>query len=836
MYARIAVNVPQVTGLFDYHVPAELAGHLQPGCLVVVPFGAQTVQGIVLELTAEAQVVGTRPVLALLDPEPALTSPQLELAQQMAEQTLSSLAVWLHLMLPPGLSQQADTLYWLAPQAPSSEAPQSPLQQRILARLRERGQLRGRQLEAAFPRQNWKSGAQALVRRGWLLSRPILPSPSVRPKMVRMVHLAASPEAVEKAMPELGRGTALARRQAMLQFLLQEPWPVAAPWVYAVSGGSLEDLKALAKKGLIALSESEMWRDPLENISWSPTEPPPLTPDQQQVMDVLRPALVAAAQGRPTRPFLLHGVTGSGKTEIYLQAVAETLKAGLQALVLVPEIALTPQTVRRFMGRFPGQVGLVHSKLSPGERYDTWRRARAGRLPVIVGPRSALFSPLPRLGLIIIDEAHEETYYQSDQPPCYHTVQAARVYARLTHSLLLLGSATPDIDLLYRAEKEDWQVLRLPVRILAHRQAVQAQFNHLGLNPPSLAGEDLAASLPLPPVQVIDMRQELKAGNRAIFSRTLQQALTEVLQARQQAILFLNRVGSATYVFCRECGFVLRCPRCDLPLTYHGSANALMCHTCNYRRRLPGQCPQCGGANIRQYGSGTERVEQEVRRLFPQAGVLRWDSETAAHKGAHEVLLSHFINHRADILIGTQMLAKGLDLPLVTLVGVILADVGLNFPDFRAGERTFQILTQVAGRAGRSPLGGRVILQTFQPEHYVIQAASRHDFDGFYAQELAYRRRLGYPPFYRLLRLEYRHLDPRQAEEAALKLSAQIRRWLEEGQHHATEMIGPVPCFFSRVNGYYRWQILLRGPDPLAVVRGRPLGDWRVEVDPPNLL
>jgi primosomal protein N' (replication factor Y) len=229
-------------------------------------------------------------------------------------------------------------------------------------------------------------------------------------------------------------------------------------------------------------------------------------------------------------------------------------------------------------------------------------------------------------------------------------------------------------------------------------------------------------------------------------------------------------------------------------------------------------------------------VEQEVRRLFPQAGVLRWDSETAAHKGAHDVLLSHFINHRADILIGTQMLAKGLDLPLVTLVGVILADVGLNFPDFRAGERTFQILTQVAGRAGRSPLGGRVILQTFQPEHYVIQAASRHDFDGFYAQELAYRRRLGYPPFYRLLRLEYRHLDSHQAEEAALNLSAQIRRWLEEDQHHATKMIGPVPCFFSRVNGYYRWQILLRGPDPLTVVRGRPLGDWRVEVDPPNLL
>ncbi len=835
MYARIAVNVPQVTGLFDYHLPAELAESIQPGCLVVVPFGAQTVQGIVLARLPEAQVAGTRPVLALLDPQPVLTPQQMELAQQMAEQTLSPLAVWLHLMLPPGLSQQADTLYGLAGRPAGEEPPQEGLQARLLARLQARGEQRGRQLEAAFPRQNWKSAIQALIRRGWVLSRLVLPSPSVRPKTIRMVHLAVSPPVAEAAMPELGRDAALARRQAMLRFLIQEPWPVAAPWLYAVSGGNLADLKALANKDLIVISESEVWRDPLENVVPAPNEPPPLTAAQQSVWEALRPALQFSASQQPDRPFLLHGVTGSGKTEIYLQAVAETLKAGRQAIVLVPEIALTPQTVRRFMGRFPGQVGLVHSRLSAGERYDTWRRARAGLLPLIVGPRSALFTPLPNLGLIIIDEAHDETYYQSE-PPCYSTVQAARRYARLSHSVLLLGTATPDVELLYRAQHEGWPVLRLPERILAHRQVVQAQFSQLGLTAPALAGDETTASLPLPPVEVVDMRQELKAGNRSIFSRSLQQALEDVLQARQQAILFLNRVGSATYVFCRECGFVLRCPRCDLPLAYHGGAKALVCHTCHYQRALPAHCPQCGSVHIRQYGSGTERVEQEVQKLFPQAGVLRWDSETAARKGAHEVLLSHFINHRADILIGTQMLAKGLDLPLVTLVGVVLADVGLNFPDFRAAERSFQLLTQVAGRAGRSALGGRVILQTFQPQHYVIQAAARHDFDGFYQQELVNRRHLRYPPFYRLLRLEYRHLDASQAEAEARRLAAQIRHWLEEGAHQATEMIGPVPCFFGRVNGYYRWQMILRGPDPQAVVRGRSLGDWRVEADPPSLL
>jgi primosomal protein N' (replication factor Y) len=354
-------------------------------------------------------------------------------------------------------------------------------------------------------------------------------------------------------------------------------------------------------------------------------------------------------------------------------------------------------------------------------------------------------------------------------------------------------------------------------------------------------------TIDLPPVEVVDMRTELQAGNRSIFSRALQEALRETLEHEQQAILFLNRRGSATYIFCRDCGYILKCPRCDLPLTFHvagsnvrankqvGKDN-LRCHYCGYTRQNPSTCPQCKSERIRQYGTGTEKVESEVQALFPLAQTLRWDFETTRHKGSHDAILSHFVNRRANVLIGTQMIAKGLDLPLVTLVGVVLADVGLSLPDLRSAERTFQVLTQVAGRAGRSPLGGQVILQTFQPEHYVIQAASHHDYQEFYEQELAYRRQLHYPPFSRLVRLEYRHRDAERAEAAANTLAVQVHAWLVEENRRETEVVGPVPCFFSRLGGLYRWQIVLRGPDPVSLLRGRPLGDWRIEVNPPSLL
>jgi primosomal protein N' (replication factor Y) len=509
-------------------------------------------------------------------------------------------------------------------------------------------------------------------------------------------------------------------------------------------------------------------------------------------------------------------VTGSGKTEIYLRAAAEVIRDGRQAIILVPEIAITPQMVRRFLRRFPGQVGLVHSRLSPGERYDTWRRARLGLLKVIIGPRSALFAPLPAVGLIVADECHDGSYYQSE-PPFYHAVEAAKLYARLCGAVCILGSATPTIQQRYQSEIGESLRLELPKRI----QFVTS-----------------SSSIPgLPPVSIVDMREELKSGRGGIFSQALVDGLEDVLKKGQQAILFLNRRGTATYVFCRDCGTVAKCPQCDTPLTYHTDGlSDLRCHRCGYSRKMPVVCPHCQSKQIRAYGLGSEKVEAEAGALFPSARVLRWDWETTRQKDAHEIILGHFAAHRADILVGTQMLAKGLDLPLVTLVGIVLADVGLNLPDPFGAERTFNLLTQVAGRSGRSTLGGRVVLQTFQPEHYAIQAASRHDYAGFYSRELEERRKLGYPPFSRLVRLEYRAFDPAKAESEARAMAVRLSKDIVEDARVQTDLIGPVPCFFAKVAGWYRWQVVLRGPDPATLLSGKSLNNWRVEVDPVSLL
>jgi primosomal protein N' (replication factor Y) len=560
-----------------------------------------------------------------------------------------------------------------------------------------------------------------------------------------------------------------------------------------------------------------------------------LTQDQRAGWEELYKGIERTLTGDSVAPYLLHGVTGSGKTEVYLHAVEAILQAGKQAIVLVPEIALTPQTVRRFISRFPGQVGLVHSRLSDGERYDTWRRARAGKLGVVVGPRSALFIPFAKLGLIVLDESHDNSYYQSE-PPFFHAREAAVAYARLCGAVCIFGSATPEVTSTYQAVQGNWQYLPLPARILAHRQHVQLQQEKLGIASRYRPLEEQAEFVELPPVEVVDMRAELKNGNRSIFSRALQAELAQVLHEKRQAILFLNRRGSATYVFCRDCGHVLKCPHCEISLTFHESTASLICHRCGYQRKMPKRCPACGGERIRQYGTGTEKVESEIQAHFSQARTLRWDYETTRKKGAHEAILDLFSRHRADVLVGTQMLAKGLDLPLVTLVGVVLADVGLNLPDYSAAERTFQVLTQVAGRAGRSPLGGKVILQTFEPEHYVIRTASQHSYRNFYRQELSYRRQLGYPPFTHLVRLEYRHTDQDRAEKVAYKLGSQILEWIRQEGYRATEMIGPVPCFYARLGGWYRWQIVLRGPDPASILRGRRIDDWRVEINPPSLL
>jgi primosomal protein N' (replication factor Y) len=817
-FLRIAVNVPAVSGEFDYALPPELAGQVLPGCLVTVPFGTQTVQGVVLEFVEQPAVASPKAVIDLLDPLPALTAAQIALARRMADSTLNPLAAMVALMLPPGLGQQADTQFSVnSDQSSVSGGQWAPVQKRLLDLLTERGPLRGRQIDSHFKNVDWRKAAQGLVRRGVLSSRSVLPPPRVRTKYIRTAQLAVPPAAAEAALADLGKTESTQkRRAAALRCLMRAPEALNVAWVYAESGCNLADLQELAERELVVLQETEIFRDPLRKVEDGVMvngDLVELTPDQRAAMTVIMKAF-----DEPAKPILLHGVTGSGKTELYIRAAQEAVRRGRGALILVPEIALTPQTVRRFLAHFPGQVGLIHSKLSEGERYDTWRRARSGALKVVIGPRSALFAPLPDIGLIVLDECHDGSYRQSE-PPCYDAVHAALDYAKIGAGVCILGSATPSVEQRWQADRGDMIRVALPQRLIPSR------------------GADQGPGAGLPPIQLIDMREELKGGNRGIFSRALGEALAGTLERGEQAILFLNRRGTATYVFCRECGASVNCPKCAIPLTLHtAGAPGLLCHRCGYTRQMPKTCSNCGSAQIRAYGLGSEKVEAEVGEHFPAARVLRLDADTTHGRDAQEIILGHFAAGRADVLVGTQMLAKGLDLPNVTLVGLVLADVGLSLPDPFAAEKVFQVLTQAAGRAGRSERGGRVVLQTFQPEHYAIQAASTHDVDGFYARELEYRRQLGYPPFGRLVRVEFRHTDPARAEAAARKAAEMLSTDLKTGQHIATDLIGPAPCFFAQVGGVTRWQVVLRGPGALEAARGLKLEGARVEVDPGSLL
>ena len=516
------------------------------------------------------------------------------------------------------------------------------------------------------------------------------------------------------------------------------------------------------------------------------------------------------------------------------------LRRGRQAIVLVPEISLTPQMAHRFGARFGRRIAILHSALSDGERYDSWRRARAGLVDIVLGPRSALFAPLPRLGLVVVDEEHDAGYKQAAIPR-YHARETALELGRRAGVPVILGSATPDLGTYLRARRGELTLLEMPRRILGHARRLRDLQSRYHLPDtryrPLPDGPEAARYIAPPTVHIVDMRAELKAGNRSIFSRALAAGMEEALKRDEQVILFLNRRGTATFVVCRDCGYVPRCPQCDIPLTYHEGTPRLVCHRCAHQENPPARCPECGSTRIRYFGLGTERVEQAIYRRWPDVRTLRWDLDTARNYAAHAAILHLFSTGLAHVLVGTQMIAKGLDLPRVTLVGVISADTALNLPDFRAGERTFQLLTQVAGRAGRGLRGGRVIIQTYHPAHYAIVAAAAHDYAGFAAQELAFRRDQGYPPYRRLTKLLYEDERPDRAQAAAEKLAATLRAALTAAGRSPDDVIGPAPPFFERIRGRYRWQILLRHPEPAAFLRtvALPPG-WRIDVDPVDVL
>jgi primosomal protein N' (replication factor Y) len=831
-----------LTRVFHYRVPEALRDTLQVGHLVWVPFGGRYLQGVVAGFDESTPVdeAAMRDIDQIADAEPVLLPAHLELARWMSEYYLAPLPWVIQNMIPPGVSQKAENVFEAVPadMLPEHDAAEpinlTPTQREVLETLRREGPLTLAEIARRGGVKSRATMVEQLVSHGLVARRIRISAPQVKPKLETVVRLRA--DVRDDALPS----DRAVKQHAAIEYL-RTRGDGADEWVPAVEvsrevGIPSATLRAMAGKGLLELDGRQVWRDPLEGREFVPVVPPRLTADQNAVWEG-----VAADLDRPDgRPLLLQGVTGSGKTEIYLRAVQRALARGQGAIVLVPEIALTPQTVRRFGARFPTTLAVMHSRLSPGERYDQWRRIRAGELRLVVGSRSAIFAPVRDLGLVVLDEEHEPSYKQ-ERTPRYHAREVALQLCRISAATCILGSATPSLESAYRAERGDYARLSMPRRIMGHRTAVEQQAAALGRGQTHYqagdANGDEALHTDLPPVEVVDMRAELRAGNTSIFSAALKGALDVALAAGEQAILFLNRRGAATFVMCRDCGHVLKCPKCDVPLTYHSAVDDLICHHCNYTTFMPPQCPSCWSGRIRHFGIGTQRVEELVREAYPGAQVVRWDLDTTGGKTSHEDLLDRFTRGEADIMVGTQMIAKGLDLPRVTLVGVITADTGLNLPDLYAGERTFQLLTQVAGRAGRSVLGGKVVVQTYTPQHPAIQAAARHDYDAFYSYEMAFRREHWYPPLSRIIRLVYRHPNAASAQREAARLHRALTLKIARLGLRDVGLIGPAPAFFARTRGKSRWHILVRGADPHALLRDErlPLG-WSVDVDPVSLL
>lgn len=569
------------------------------------------------------------------------------------------------------------------------------------------------------------------------------------------------------------------RQYEVLRYLKKRS-PIKLSELVKILNTDYGTIRALEKKGYIEVYEEEISRFQVRDVE--KTFPPILTEEQKRAVEEVKKSIFS---GQPDA-YLLFGVTGSGKTEVYLKLIEETVKIGKSAIVLVPEIALTPQTIERFVSRFGNRVAVIHSGLSPGERFDEWRKVKNKEVDVVVGVRSAVFAPFDNLGLIIIDEEHEATYKQSDTRPRYNAKEVAEKRCEIEKAVLVMASATPSLETYYKAIKGDYKLLKLTRRIKAS----------------------------MPEIEVVNMSEELAKGNNSIFSRKLFSYIKENLKKGEQTILFLNRRGYSSFVACRDCGYVPKCPNCDISLTYHFEDKKLVCHYCGYEEPMSETCPKCGSKRIRYMGIGTERVEMDIKKFFPEARVLRMDVDTTRRKGSHEKIFYEFKSGKADILIGTQMISKGFDIPNVTLVGVILADITLNLPDFRSSERTFQLLTQVAGRAGRGEKPGRVVIQTYEDNHYSILTAKEQDYVKFFREEIKYREIFKYPPFAHLMNIVVSGEDEGKVKNTCANTYLACQKVINKLQVKSyNKILGPAPAPISKINNRYRWQVIVKSEE-----------------------
>ena len=787
---EILVDYPGIEKLYTYSLPGDLS--VMPGDIVSVPFGSQTYGGIVIRTLDKPpqglEIDRIRPI------EDAIASgffpPKYwQLLGKIADYYLTDLISVIRVALPPGLLGRSQRRIRLNKAAipPGAENFCSVVARKVLTLLQSQkdGDYSVNYLKSQI--KGASRGIKELNKRGWIENYLEDPKRS-KPKLKTAVTLVSG-----SFLNDL-----TTRQKEILNILKNDGGEAWQTEFLKSCKTTLPTLKKLADKGYIILDDREILRKE-RGVAQTPDLPKELSPDQAKALTTIN-AQTGYAK------ILLHGVTGSGKTEVYLQAIAPILAENKSALVLVPEIGLTPQLTDRFRARFGMQVCVYHSKLSAGERYDTWRQTIQGEPQVVIGTRSAIFAPLPNLGLIVLDEEHDSSFKQNRPAPTYHAREVANWRAELDDCPLILGSATPSLESLV-AVRDDGETGRQGDKETG-RQGDKETGDKFYLSLPSRIG-----SRPLPQVSIIDLRQELNRGNRSIFSGTLQNALQEMQEKQEQGILFIPRRGHSTFVSCRSCGYVIECPDCDVSLSYHytheGAAKLLRCHYCNHTAPQPKSCPECSSPYLKFFGSGTQKVTQELAKLFPDLRSIRFDSDTTRNrKGAHRDLIDRFVRKEADILIGTQMLTKGLDIAGVTVVGIVAADGLLHRSDYRAAERAFQTMTQVAGRAGRGDTPGRVIVQTYSPEHPVIQAVKNHDYDRFSQTELDSREELSYPPHGKLILIKLSSIDSQEVETAAETLADVLIDILSPEY----DILGPAPASVMRVARRYRWQILIKFP------------------------
>ncbi len=769
MIAKIIVNQPSrlLDKVFDYLIPEELADKLVIGSRVIVPFssGNTEVEGFCVGFSETSRAKKLKSIIKIANDIPAFDEKMLETIEWIREHYLSSYLDIIHAVVPAGTNTKSSE--WIFLNEITEE--RSEIRGKIVEYLADNGGgMESAALYSLFD-SDIKPQIRDMVKKG-SLRREYRQSKAVDDKKIRMVRLAVSSENAREAAFELSKKAPV---QARMLSVLCDCGFLSLADLKEFSKGTYNACAALSKRGLIEYFDMVVERNPLKKIPKTSKLVP--TDEQKNAIDLLTKSL----HEEKSETFLLHGITGSGKTEVFLQTIENAIELGKTALVLVPEISLTPQMVSRFVSRFGERTAVFHSGLSMGERYDQWKKIKSGGADIVIGARSAVFAPLQNIGIIIIDEEHSDTY-KSEMSPRYHAKEVAMFRAKQYNAALVLASATPSMESSYMARTGKYKLLKMEHRYNSS----------------------------MPEIIVADMRKELENGNKSMFSRVLYREIAQNLKNNEQTILFLNRRGFSTFVSCRSCGYVAHCPNCNISLTYHKFEDSLKCHYCGYTVPNYTRCPECGSPYIRYFGGGTQRVEEEIAKLFPDASTIRMDVDTTERKQSHEMILEHFEKDKIDILIGTQMVSKGLDFANVTLVGVISADTTLHINDFRSRERTFSMLEQVSGRAGRGAKKGRAVIQTYTPENEAVSLVKTHDYAAFYGSEIAQRRLMGYPPFTKIICVQFQGASETLVPRAAKYFYKQLGEMTLLKQK--VQFLGPIPSAVSKIKNKYRWQLLIK--------------------------